>query len=85
MSDQSTNASWGGRFSEATDAFVARYTASVDFDRRMYRQDIQGSVAHATMLCKVGVLTEQEREDIIQGLKEVQADIETAPSSGRSR
>jgi argininosuccinate lyase len=42
----------------------------------MYRQDIQGSVAHATMLCKVGVLTEQEREDIIQGLKEVQADIE---------
>ncbi|PHR99810.1 MAG: argininosuccinate lyase [Oceanobacter sp.] len=76
MSDQSTNASWGGRFSEATDAFVARYTASVDFDRRMYRQDIQGSVAHATMLCKVGVLTEQEREDIIQGLKEVQADIE---------
>ena len=75
-SDQSTNASWGGRFSEATDAFVARYTASVDFDRRMYRQDIQGSVAHATMLCKVGVLTEQEREDIIQGLKEVQADIE---------
>lgn len=76
MSDQSTNASWGGRFSEATDAFVARYTASVDFDRRMYRQDIQGSVAHATMLCKVGVLTEQEREDIIQGLKEVQANIE---------
>ena len=76
MSDQSTNASWGGRFSEATDAFVARYTASVDFDRRMYRQDIQGSVAHATMLCKVGVLTEQERDDIIQGLKEVQADIE---------
>lgn len=76
MSDQSTNASWGGRFSEATDAFVARYTASVDFDRRMYRQDIQGSVAHATMLCKVGVLSQQERDDIIQGLKEVQDDIE---------
>ena len=76
MSDQSTNASWGGRFSEPTDAFVARFTASVDFDRRMYRQDIQGSIAHATMLCKVGVLTEQERDDIIQGLGEIRADIE---------
>ncbi len=77
MSDQSsTNASWGGRFSEPTDAFVARYTASVDFDRRMYRQDIQGSVAHAKMLCKVGVLTEQERDDIIRGLEEVRIEIE---------
>ncbi|MEC8908638.1 MAG: argininosuccinate lyase [Pseudomonadota bacterium] len=76
MTDQSTNASWGGRFSEATDAFVARYTASVEFDQRMYRQDIQGSIAHATMLCKVGVLTEQERDDIINGLNEIQSDIE---------
>ncbi|MEK9713010.1 MAG: argininosuccinate lyase [Thalassolituus sp.] len=76
MTDQSTNASWGGRFSEATDAFVARYTASVEFDQRMYRQDIQGSIAHATMLCKVGVLTTQERDDIIDGLKEILVDIE---------
>lgn len=77
MTDQSTtNASWGGRFSEPTDAFVARFTASVDFDRRMYRQDIQGSVAHAKMLCKVGVLTAQERDDIIRGLEEVRIDIE---------
>jgi argininosuccinate lyase len=77
MSDQSsTNASWGGRFSEPTDAFVARYTASVDFDRRMYRQDIQGSVAHAKMLCKVGVLTALERDDIIRGLEEVRIEIE---------
>tara|TARA_B100000809_G_scaffold45274_1_gene39605 strand:+ start:2558 stop:3955 length:1398 start_codon:yes stop_codon:yes gene_type:complete len=71
-----TNQQWGGRFSEPTDAFVARFTASVDFDQRMYKQDIQGSVAHATMLAKVGVLTEAEREQIIQGLSEVQADIE---------
>lgn len=77
MTDQSTtNASWGGRFSEPTDAFVARFTASVDFDRRMYRQDIQGSVAHAKMLCKVGVLTAQERDDIIRGLEEVRIEIE---------
>jgi len=49
---------WGGRFSEATDAFVAEFTASVQFDQRFYKQDIAGSIAHATMLAKVGVLTE---------------------------
>ena len=76
MSDQTTNASWGGRFTEATDAFVARFTASVDFDRRMYRQDILGSIAHAKMLCKVGLLTEQERDDILRGLEEVRIEIE---------
>ncbi|WP_396587977.1 argininosuccinate lyase [Bermanella sp. R86510] len=73
---ETTNSAWGGRFSEATDAFVQRFTASVQFDQRMYAQDIQGSVAHATMLAKVGVLTQQERDDIIQGLSEIKADIE---------
>ena len=72
-----TNQQWGGRFSEATDAFVARFTASVDFDQRMYRQDIQGSMAHAKMLAKVGVLTEAERDAILQGLREVQDEIES--------
>jgi argininosuccinate lyase len=43
---------WGGRFSEATDAFVAEFTASVTFDKRLYKHDIQGSCAHATMLAK---------------------------------
>lgn len=75
MSD-STNSAWGGRFSEPTDAFVARYTASVDFDKRMYRQDIQGSIAHARMLTKVGVLTETERDDILRGLEEIRIEIE---------
>ncbi len=65
------------RFSEATDAFVEEFTASIQFDKRMYRQDIQGSIAHAKMLCQVGLLTEQEREDIIQGLGQVQDDIES--------
>ncbi|OPX55731.1 argininosuccinate lyase [Oceanospirillum multiglobuliferum] len=72
----STNQQWGGRFSEPTDAFVARFTASVDFDQRMYRQDIQGSIAHATMLAKVGVLTDDERDQIIQGLTEIRDEIE---------
>jgi argininosuccinate lyase len=73
---QKTNQQWGGRFNEPTDAFVARFTASVEFDQRMYKQDIQGSVAHATMLEKAGVLTVDERDAIIQGLGEIQADIE---------
>ena len=50
MSSEKTNQSWGGRFSEPVDAFVARFTASVDFDKRLYRHDIMGSIAHATML-----------------------------------
>ncbi|MFY9179940.1 MAG: argininosuccinate lyase, partial [Venatoribacter sp.] len=75
MSD-STNSAWGGRFSEATDAFVARFTASVNFDKRMYAQDIQGSIAHAKMLAKVGVLTNDERDDILRGLEEIRIEIE---------
>jgi argininosuccinate lyase len=73
---QKTNQQWGGRFSEPTDAFVARFTASVEFDQRLYRQDIQGSVAHARMLAKVGVLTEEERDAIIRGLGEIRIEIE---------
>ena len=61
----------GGRFSEPTDAFVARFTASVTFDQRLARQDIQGSIAHATMLARVGVLTDEERDTIINGLTEI--------------
>jgi argininosuccinate lyase len=67
---------WGGRFTEATDAFVAQFTASVQFDQRLYRQDIQGSIAHATMLASVGVLTDAERDEIIHGLNSILADIE---------
>ena len=49
---------WGGRFSEATDKFIERFTASVGFYARLYKQDIAGSIAHATMLAEAGVLTE---------------------------
>ncbi|WP_417534810.1 argininosuccinate lyase [Marinobacterium stanieri] len=73
---QTTNQQWGGRFNEPTDAFVARFTASVDFDQRLYKQDIQGSVAHARMLAKVGVLTEDELDAIIRGLGEIRVEIE---------
>jgi argininosuccinate lyase len=64
------------RFAEATDAFVEEFTASVNFDRRMARQDIQGSLAHAAMLCKIGILTEQELADIRSGLMQIGGEIE---------
>jgi len=73
---QATNQSWGGRFSEPTDAFVAAFTASIPFDKRLYHHDIRGSIAHATMLARVGVLTTEERDRIVEGLKEIEAEIE---------
>jgi argininosuccinate lyase len=76
MSTDKTNQSWGGRFSEPVDAFVARFTASVDFDQRLYRHDIMGSIAHATMLAKVGVLTDAERDTIVDGLRTIEQEIE---------
>ncbi len=67
---------WSGRFSEPTDAFVERFTASVGFDRRLYRHDIQGSLAHAGMLNRAGLLSDEEYRDIVQGLEAIQQDIE---------
>lgn len=66
---------WGGRFSEATDEFVERFTASVQFDKRLYRYDIEGSIAHARMLNKVGVLSDAEAEQICAGLESIRDDI----------
>lgn len=71
------NQSWGGRFNEPVDDFVARFTASVNFDRRLFRHDIQGSIAHASMLCEMGVLTDIELEAIIGGLEAIASEIET--------
>ncbi len=67
---------WGGRFNEATDEFVEIFTASVEFDRRLYHHDIAGSIAHATMLQKVGVLSKSEGDQIISGLQQVRQEIE---------
>ena len=74
--DQPTIKPGGGRFSEATDAFVERFTASVDFDKRLYHHDINGSIAHATMLTSVGVLSEAEKQQIIDGLEAIRTEIE---------
>lgn len=75
MSEQ-TSSMWGGRFSEATDSFVAEFTASVNFDKRMARQDIQGSIAHATMLGECGIITQDESRQIINGLTQIQGEID---------
>lgn len=69
------NKLWGGRFTEATDAFVQRFTASVDFDRRLFNQDIDGSLAHARMLAKAGILTADEVSKILDGLESIRQDI----------
>ena len=67
---------WSGRFSEPTDAFVEAFTASVEFDQRLYRYDIEGSIAHATMLARAGILSDAERDLIINGLKQIRQRIE---------
>jgi argininosuccinate lyase len=69
------NKLWGGRFAEATDAFVQRFTASIDFDRRLFQQDIDGSVAHAKMLAKAGILTVDDVSQILDGLESIRQDI----------
>ncbi len=84
MNTDKTNQAWGGRFSEPVDAFVARFTASVDFDRRLYRHDIMGSMAHARMLARAGVLDDAECEAILDGLQAIQQEIEAGTFEWRT-
>ena len=67
---------WGGRFQEPTDKDVEAFTASIHFDRRLYRQDIEGSIAHAKMLASQKILTKKEEKAILSGLKTIGKDIE---------
>ena len=67
---------WGGRFTHQTDKLAYDFNASIHFDQRLYRQDIRGSIAHVTMLAKQGVLTDAERDQIIDGLNGILADVE---------
>ena len=70
------NQSWGGRFNEPVDAFVARFTASVNFDNRLYHHDIAGSIAHTSMLSDSGILSKNEASQIIEGLQNINKDID---------
>ncbi|HIZ74623.1 MAG TPA: argininosuccinate lyase [Candidatus Mediterraneibacter stercoravium] len=67
---------WGGRFTKETDKLVYNFNASISFDKRFYRQDIRGSIAHVTMLAKQGILTEEEKEKITDGLNGILRDVE---------
>jgi argininosuccinate lyase len=67
---------WGGRFTKETDQLVYNFNASISFDQRFLKQDITGSIAHATMLGKTGIISDEESKSIIEGLKGILADVE---------
>ena len=68
---------WGGRFTKETDQLVYNFNASITFDKRFYKQDIRGSLAHVAMLAKQGILTEEEKEQITDGLNGILKDVES--------
>ena len=68
---------WGGRFTKETDQLVYNFNASISFDKRFYEQDIKGSIAHVMMLCKQGILTEEEKREIIAGLESILSDVQS--------
>ena len=67
---------WGGRFTKETDQLVYNFNASISFDKKFYQQDIRGSIAHVTMLAKQGILTEEEKKQIIGGLQGILKDVQ---------
>ncbi len=72
---------WGGRFEKEMDAEVHAFGASIPVDRRLYREDIAGSIAHATMLAKQGILSEEEGATLVRGLRQIKEEIETGSST----
>ncbi|MDG1286169.1 MAG: argininosuccinate lyase [Rickettsiales bacterium] len=76
MTEKSSNPMWGGRFSGGPAKIMEQLNASIDFDKRMAGQDIAGSLAHAEMLAKTGILTEEEAAEISQGLREILVEIQ---------
>ncbi len=68
---------WGGRFTKDTDRMVYEFNASINFDKKLYKQDIQGSIAHVTMLAKQGILTEEDKLAILEGLQGILEDVES--------
>ena len=69
--------SWHARIGEATDKLAQSFVESISYDRRLYKHDIAGSIAHATMLAKVGLISDADRDQIIEGLKSIERDIES--------
>ena len=67
---------WGGRFTKEINQLVYNFNASITYDQKFYKQDILGSIAHVTMLAKQGILTDDERQQIVDGLQGILKDIE---------
>ena len=67
---------WGGRFTKDTDQLVYNFNASISFDRKFFKQDIEGSIAHVVMLNKQGILTKDEKDAIVKGLTQIREDVE---------
>ena len=76
-SNPSSNQMWGGRFAAGPSAIMEEINASIGFDKKLYAQDIQGSIAHATMLAAQSIITEADRDQIVQGLKQIESEIES--------
>ncbi len=76
MKPPAKNTMWGGRFAEGPDALMAEINASIDFDQRLYRQDIRGSIAHARMLAEQGIIARDDAEKILKGLDTILREIE---------
>lgn len=68
---------WGGRFTKETDKLVYNFNASISFDQKLYKEDMEGSIAHVKMLAATGILTEEERDQIIQGIEGILKDVES--------
>ena len=66
---------WGGRFTKETDQLVYNFNASISFDQKFYKEDIEGSIAHVTMLGKQGIVSNEEKDQIIAGLEEIRKEI----------
>ena len=66
---------WGGRFTKETDQMVYQFNASITFDKKLFEQDITGSIAHATMLGECGIIAKEQSEIICKGLKEILAEM----------
>jgi len=75
--NQPPEKSWQARIGEATDALAQSFVESISYDRRLYKHDVAGSIAHATMLAKVGLISDAERDAIVNGLKSIERDIES--------
>src|SRR5262245_44422073 len=73
----SNEKSWQARINEPTDELAKKFVESISYDRRLYKHDIAGSIAHAAMLAKVGLISEEDRTQIEQGLKSIERDIES--------